>query len=574
MRVLICPVCGAENSLSALACHDCQEPLEGVLPIDLPERADAVDDLSEPLDDLPGLLQSLKEDHDKSDGSQQPEDVVPIEEIKDIFDDGTESDDLAEDDIPEWLDRIRQRANEEPDAKGEITQKISTAIENITDGKQEDRLEDYHSWLDSIRNQKKEQGSDESTTDEGEKIPPEAPAKDGDWLTRIRRAEGKLPEEQAPVSDETESPDDKKGDSLLQWLVAIEEGKEQPSNIEETGGGEAGASIDTIAPETLDQDVETTQKINVEKSKPEPFKNPMIEVSGEEQQLADHLSAILEGEKAPKTTMAPPKKSPIWMSRIFISLVLILSVIGSLLVTQPQRLPEIRSPQSEAVLSWVVDLPEDSPVLVIFDYQPGYASEVEVIAEPLLRLLIAKDSELSLLSSTASGSILAQNLLQKLSGIEAITVKDLGFYPVGAFGGYQIAHQVQTGIESPYLPKNTNSIPTDTFTGILVLSDRAEGARAWVEQLSILLPDPPIFLLLTAQAGPMSLPYWETHQVAGIISGISDAVGIVSAFSESSLIAAKWQAYQMGIILMMVILLLGAIIFSFQSIVKHRREKQ
>ena len=255
-------------------------------------------------------------------------------------------------------------------------------------------------------------------------------------------------------------------------------------------------------------------------------------------------------------------------------MILILSVIGSLLVTQPQPLPEIRSPQSEAVLSWAVDLPEDSPVLVIFDYQPGYASEVEVIAEPILRLVIAKDSELSLLSSTASGSILAQNLLQKLSGIEAITVKDLGFYPVGAFGGYQIGSQVQTGIESPYLPETISLIPADSFAGILILSDRAEGARAWVEQLSTLMPDPPIFLMLTAQAGPMSLPYWETHQVDGMISGISDAAGIVSAFSESPLTTAKWQAYQMGIILMMAIILLGAIFFSVQGVVNARREKQ
>ncbi len=574
MRVLICPVCGAENSLSALECHDCQEPLDGVLPIDLPERVDDMDDLSEPTDDLPGLLQSLKEDHDENEGEQQPEDVVPIEDIKDIFDDGTEAGDLAEEDIPDWLDRIRQRANEEPDAKGEITQKISTAIENITEGKQEDRLEDYQSWLDSIRKQKLAQGLDESTIDESEKIPPEETAKDGDWLTRIRRAEGKLPEEQEPVSDETESLDDNKGDSLLQWLVAIEDGKEQPSNIEDGDSGEDEAFIDKMAPEAVDQDVETTQKISLEKSKPEPFRNPTIEVSGEEQTLADRLSEILEGEKVPQTPIASPKKSPIWMSRIFISLILILSVIGSLLVTQPQPLPEIRSPQSEAVLSWAVDLSEGSPVLIIFDYQPGYASEVEAIAEPILRLVIAKDGELTLVSSNASGSILAQNLLQKFSGIESITVKDLGFFPIGAFGGYQIGSQVQAGLESPYLPETTGSIPADTFAGILILSDRAEGARAWVEQLSILMPDPPIFLLLTAQAGPMSLPYWETHQVDGMISGISDAAGIVSAFSESPLTTAKWQAYQMGIVLMMAIILLGAIFFSVQGVIKARREKQ
>jgi hypothetical protein len=572
MRVLICPVCGAENSLEALDCHSCQASLEGILPSDLPERVDEVDNLSEPPDDLPGLLQSLKEDHDE--GGLQPEEVVPVEGIKDIFDDGTESDDQEEEVIPEWLDRIRQRANEEPDAKGEITQKISTAIENITDEKREDRLGDYQSWLDSIRSQKKEQGSGDSTTDESEKIPSEEPAKDGDWLIRIRSAEGKLPEEPEPVPGEIESPDDKKGDSLLQWLVAIEEGKEPPCNIEDAGTGDADGIKDKITPEALEKDADTTQKITVEKSKTEAFRNPMIEVSGEEQQLADRLSAILEDEKVTQIPMALPKKSPVWMSRILISLFLILSVIGSVLVTQPQQLPEIRSPQSSAVLAWAVDLQEGSPVLVIFDYQPGYASEVEIIAEPILRLVIAKNNELFLLSSSASGSVLAQNLLQKLSGSEAITVEDFGFYPIGAFGGYQIANQAQAEIESPYLPETRRSFPTEPFEGILVLSDRAEGARAWVEQLSVLMPDAPVFLLLTAQAGPMSLPYWEAHQVDGMISGFSDAAGILSTFSESPLTSAKWQAYQVGIILMMAIIVVGAIFFSVQGVVKRRREKQ
>lgn len=574
MRVLICPVCGAENTLSALVCHDCQEPLDGVLPLDLPERDDAIDDFTEPPDDLPGLLQSLKEGPEEDERGQKPEEGVPLKDIKDIFDDGTETDKRPEEDIPDWLDRIRQRANEEPDAKGEITQKISIAIENITEDKREDRLEDYQSWLENVRKQKLEQGLDELSDEEGEDTQPEPSTKGEDWLTRIRREEGSLPEEPETTPDETGSVDNKKGDSLLQWLVAVEEGKEKPSNIEDDGAREAEESIDNISPKTAEQDVETTQKITLEKPETEPFRNSKMSVSGEEQHLADRFSAILESEKATRTPVTPPIKSSIWMFRIFISLVLILTVIGSLLSTQPQQLPKSRSPESEAILTWAVDLPQNSPVLVIFDYQPGYANEIELIAEPILRLIIAKDVELSTLSSTPSGSILAQKLLQKLSGIEEITVKDLGFYPVGAFGGYQIANQSQDGIEIAYLPETTSSIPVDTFEGILILADRAEGARAWVEQLSFLLPDSPRFLLLTAQAGPMSLPYWEAHQVDGMISGISDAVGIISTFSDSPLVAAKWQAYQTGIILMMAIIMIGVIFFSVQGVVRGRREKQ
>jgi hypothetical protein len=112
-----------------------------------------------------------------------------------------------------------------------------------------------------------------------------------------------------------------------------------------------------------------------------------------------------------------------------------------------------------------------------------------------------------------------------------------------------------------YLPEAVKALPTGELDGILILADGAEGARAWLEQFSILLPTAPMHLLLTAQAGPMSLPYWESGQVAGMIAGLSEAAGVEAVLSQNPVIPGLWRAHQAGLIFLIFMLLLGVIFF-------------
>jgi hypothetical protein len=228
-----------------------------------------------------------------------------------------------------------------------------------------------------------------------------------------------------------------------------------------------------------------------------------------------------------------------------------------------------RLPQNEAVLSWAVGLPEESSVLLIIDYSPGFASEMTLVAEPILRILAAKNCELSIISSRLSGGLLGQSLLEKAAPGESLALIDLGFVPLGSFGGFSIANQLNGGTSVPYLPDTFFMELPEEFTGILILSDQAEGAKGWLEQISALLPNVPIFLLLTAQAGPMSVPYWESGQVSGMISGVTQAANLVPIFLDAPLISAQYRAYQIGILLMIGFILFGAVFSS-----KHQDDHQ
>jgi hypothetical protein len=97
-------------------------------------------------------------------------------------------------------------------------------------------------------------------------------------------------------------------------------------------------------------------------------------------------------------------------------------------------------------------------------------------------------------------------------------------------------------------------LPSGPFDGILILADDYDGAMAWIEQLSSLAPEVPIYLIVTAQAGPLLLPYWASGQVKGIITGMTDAI---STDGETTAFASEWRAFQAGILLVIVLLLVG-----------------
>ena len=127
---------------------------------------------------------------------------------------------------------------------------------------------------------------------------------------------------------------------------------------------------------------------------------------------------------------------------------------------------------------------------------------------------------------------------------------DLGYYPVGSFGAYGLARQTLPGENEPEFAL---TLPVKPFDAILILGDDYEGVMAWIEQIKSLKPDVPILLILSAQAG-RCCSLLESGQVAGMISGIADAVNLEGQNSVSSI---HWFAYRVGIVLMILMLVIG-----------------
>lgn len=552
MPMLICPECGAENLSDAETCVVCQASLLGVEPADpgqpQPDVRDEHDPVDQPENDLSDLLSSLKGDDaldELQEGEEGPRSALDIGEVEE------QGDSLEEPEVPEWLHRIRQRAQTEPDSVGDVTQRIKAAQESLDEQKievQEQRLE---SVIKKIHGEDDGQPPDETRDDE------EHPAEDDeqvveerDWLTRVRK------KHRPELGDEVqETLSEREGDSLLQWLVALEEGGSESEGADGEPLQTGDLHEDTQEVEVSPTPGDSTQEIDIRESSLVKRTETELRITREEQTRADQLAAIIIDEKAPRPVREPRKEASPQTIRRVMGLLLVIILSFMLFFQDSGRITSgLQEPQGVAVWEWAEGLPAEANLLFVLDYQAGYSPELNLSARPILELIDGEGRAVSILSSSPSGSLLFYRLLDQASEREHLVVHDLGYYPEESFGAYGLANQVRSNWQITSQPEFTKRLPSGPFDGILILADDYAGAMAWIEQLSSLAPEIPIYLIVTAQAFPLLLPYWEAGQVKGIIAGMTDVINIDG---ETTVFSSRWRAYQAGILLVIVWLVVG-----------------
>jgi hypothetical protein len=553
MAYIVCPECGAHNPPEAEECRVCQAELVGIEPVESPENPEVPEESNgEPFDlfsaeekDLPDLLQGLKAEEDIE---IDPEGLPDIDLDAEAEQDGSEEDQSDEDvdKTPEWLEQVRKRAHEEEDATGQMIQRISAAQETVTGGKDKSQHEDFESWLQKLRDEARDrvaggeelpEAPEDEETDEDEEA-------DEDWLTRIRKAHGTLEPQEGP---------DAAGRSLLDWLVALEE--------EHTGEKDTGPEPESDETQRVDlgetiQPEDDTRQVQVRtESSPKPA---ALILTREDRAQADLLATVVNDEVVDRPILPRRFKKGVRWVNVFFLVVLIAGLCvalftgGTAAFAWPQAAPAARG-----LLDWTRSLREDASLLFIFDYQPAYAGEIELVAKPVLGKILDRADSLTLASSSASGSLLADSLLADYS---AKNVTDIGYFPIESFGAYGLA----TGLtdapsSSSSLPSAGTALLSGSYDGIVILSDTFESAQSWVEQLSARAPETALALMVTKQAAPLLEPYFDSGQIVGLAGGLQDGVTLSLLTEQTDLIDHRWRAYQVGIFVLVGALVLGAV---------------
>jgi len=540
MAIIICPECGAKNALTASRCHQCDASLVEVEPVQ-PFNFEDSGHLPSAEEDLPGLLNALKNDEE----TQPP--AEPDEEKTDDVD-GVSEESVLEEDVPEWLLRIRQRAQEEKDALGPITQKISAAEASLLEENKEMQRQNFESWIRQIKKEAQDDEIDSIDAFVEEEMP--------EWLRKIRQSR------ETPETEEQEiTPED--GEQTIpmpDWIGTrdVEPLNGQPKESDAEEESSQGLPEETIQVSTDSAVDEIPEEGSGVVSDVVQAIGPVLAVSPEEEIQADHLSAAIAAESMPKGGQEKGQKPRQRLQRILFNLGLILiMVLIAILGGRSQPSGDSLPPQNEAVIEWAQDLPASATILVVMDAQAGFYSEISMIAKPVFENVANIEREFFVLSSTPIGNLLFNRMINELELDTAISAQDLGYFPIAAYGAFGLGGDVSANWRIAHLPQSEKALPIADYDGIMILADSIVGAKAWVEQLSALMPDNQLYLFLTAQAGPMLLPYWDSGQVSGIISGISEAAGVEAALSQSSLIADRWQLYQIGIWLMLVVLIVS-----------------
>jgi hypothetical protein len=218
--------------------------------------------------------------------------------------------------------------------------------------------------------------------------------------------------------------------------------------------------------------------------------------------------------------------------------------------------------------SQINSISDGAPVLVAFDYDAGYSSEMETTAAAALSDLIEGGAYLTLVSTKPAGPALGERLTRALTGQPAYA--NLGYIPGGSVGLLSFAEDPRSAV--PYTLDSVDiwaASPLDQVTAIsdfgliLVLTEDPDTARAWIEQVQPFLKEKgtPMLMAISAQAEALVLPYYQTNpkQISGLLAGVQGSAAYES-LSGAGRASEQWDAYSAGLFVSVLIVLVGAFV--------------
>jgi hypothetical protein len=301
-----------------------------------------------------------------------------------------------------------------------------------------------------------------------------------------------------------------------------------------------------------------------------------LQASDEQQASAALLEQILASETSPRALITSAAVAPQqWLRWALTGLFLI--VLSAMIFLRSQSVPVSAGVPVEAdsLSTAVMNIPAGSRVLVVMDYEPSLAGEMEAISAPFLdQLILSTHSNLSFISTAPNGTALVDRLMSRTKIAEAGSqYANLGYLPGGATG-------VLGFLESPKRVDPLADVDAfSEYSAVVLLTDRAESGRTWIEQLQnqkqidIAITNQPLLLVTSAQAGPLLQPYVLSGQVRGLISGMSDSARYAYKNNVSATaVRSYWDAFGMGLMMSIAVIVIGSLWSLFTGIRARRAE--
>jgi hypothetical protein len=270
-----------------------------------------------------------------------------------------------------------------------------------------------------------------------------------------------------------------------------------------------------------------------------------LQVNEAQRAQAALLESLLASESKSKAVAAPDKVALLrplrWILFAILTLVVLVpSILGTRAFPAPGLPSDPNAPFNKFYDTLSNTIPDGALVLVVTDYQPGFAGEVEQAAVPVVAHLMRKNAQMAFLSTSPVSVEMGERLLQKSRAFYKKNGQDaqpylfgeqylfLGYLPGGAAGVKAFAEQPQrmTGIDSlsgdlwqrDMLREKINDI--SGFAAVIVITDDPDNGRLWIEQTAARLQNTPMLMVTSAQAGPMIQPYAASGQLSGLVVGL------------------------------------------------------
>ena len=316
-----------------------------------------------------------------------------------------------------------------------------------------------------------------------------------------------------------------------------------------------------------------------------PVHSTRLQVSDGQHRFASALDRLIAGEtnsRTPKTTRLRSNRLLRWLITVLLFLAVGLPFIFGVNKNGAQIAPGTSLESSDqGASSQIIDgLSRTIPVLVVFDYDPALSGELEAVAAPIMDRLLSKGNPLALISTSPTGPILAEHFLQTTPLVKDYQYQsgkqyvNLGYLAGGPAGILYFAdaptEAVTVGMDGQ--PANWGTGPLQDiqmlsdFAAVIILTDNADTGRLWIEQAGPHLGNALMLMVISAQAEPMIRPYFDSGQIKGLVSGLSDSKiyeqsnQSIDPTHQFGLDNHYWDSFSVGMLVAELLIIAGVVL--------------
>lgn len=577
--MIICPHCGKENLPQATRCVYCGYELEDFFKIEGTKNISPLpgskEELPEILRDLRAEEQQAQKPQEETEPSSRSEEAASSNEAEATPPETNESQ------VPDWLERIRQRAADEKNATGELARGIDSMEKLRAQDKQSEIDQEFANWIARLRENKQQEAMQSARQKPSEETP--------EWLQRIRALQPK-PEEEETQPVETPASEESAQTQPIPNLETEEGTAAEPENLPSAAGQMEKEAEENPAPEESTQPlpaVEVPPEIASEaaeapvlESEAAKMLEPVLETlgmsAGEElpaseanfaeenlppdllllrsqKERADLFHQLIEGEGRtfPPSQSHPPTKKGSY--HLVVSLFLLLALIVTLIfVPSTPAIEGELPPHAIAMQEALQELQAGDKALLVLDYRAATHGELELMAVSLLQFLAERGVSWQLVATQPNGLWLAQRLTS-VAGISQ--PPQVAYLPGGKLGVLALAIDadpsltlVQAGLG------NLNDYRT-----IILLEDSASQLQGWMEQASPWIGQGKFLILMSQLDSALVLPYYDSGQVSGFAAGMREGSLLARSLDQQTDGMMNWRVFQVGLLAMVVVIIVGMI---------------
>jgi hypothetical protein len=307
-------------------------------------------------------------------------------------------------------------------------------------------------------------------------------------------------------------------------------------------------------------------------TRPQTYSNT-LKITPEQENQLERLQRI-SGEARWETNDAvkqPKQRS--YLLRSIIYLLMIAVVIFALLGARPALITPTLYPQAVVkTYDTITALDGQQPVLIAADFDSSLYGELKWSSEAVLRQLMSQNVPITYLSTTPVGATLLQDTLTGLAANQneyslAEKTVNFGYLAGGTVGLQALAQDPRATLPlSVALKPAWEAAPFDAVTkvsdfgAVIVITENADTARYWIEQVKPSLGQTPLLVIISAQSAPMLQPYYDSGQVNGYIGGVSGSAAFEALSSTSGAASNHYAAYQLTLLVAAIMILVGGMI--------------